>query len=158
MCKTYSELSLSNSDFDDTAANLLLGAMLKAQSNAFPSAWDAWQSANTDIQGLCDLYKEFAYMPYSPIPDQNTIDTRTYYFLHEFLDTYDSTDVRLISTWVQNFTTAAALRPKGMPFNVNNVDVSVGANNIFAISSALLSGLFAPTEAWFDDDLQHIFG
>lgn len=47
-----------------------------------------------------------------------------------------------------------ALSDKGvaMPFFVNNVDVTVEANTVNGLTSALLSGLFKPTD--FDSDIQ----
>lgn len=47
-----------------------------------------------------------------------------------------------------------ALSDKGvaMPFFVNNVDVTVAANTVNGLTSALLSGLFKPTD--FDSDVQ----
>lgn len=55
---------------------------------------------------------------------------------------------------IQNVDEAMALSDKGvaMPFFVNNVDVTVAANTVNGLTSALLSGLFKPTD--FDSDIQ----
>lgn len=55
---------------------------------------------------------------------------------------------------IQDVDEAMALSDKGvaMPFFVNNVDVTVAANTVNGLTSALLSGLFKPTD--FDSDIQ----
>ena len=49
---------------------------------------------------------------------------------------------------------ALKLSGKGvaMPFFVNNVDVTVAANTLNGLTSALLTGLFTPAD--FDSDVQ----
>lgn len=55
---------------------------------------------------------------------------------------------------IQDVDEAMALSDKGvaMPFFVNNVDVTVAANTVNGLTSALLSGLFKPSD--FDSDIQ----
>ena len=43
-----------------------------------------------------------------------------------------------------------------MPFHVNNVDLTVGANVIYSITATFLMELADPKE-WFDDDIQMIY-
>lgn len=48
-------------------------------------------------------------------------------------------------------------RGVGMPFNVNNVDVTVSANAIFGITAAVASGLVGES-VLNDPDIEVIFG
>ncbi len=43
-----------------------------------------------------------------------------------------------------------------MPFHMNNVDLTVGANVIYSITATFLSEL-AGSQEWFDEDLQMIY-
>ncbi|RUS78409.1 hypothetical protein EGW08_013823, partial [Elysia chlorotica] len=87
-------------------------------------------------------------------------DTRTYYYLREFLDQAHSKnqDIALVTTWVQTLNETRKLHAEGnpMPFNVNNVDLTVAADVVFGLTSGVLSGLI--NESVFEDkELEQIY-
>jgi len=98
----------------------------------------------------------FSYQPFSADSNSNTIDPRTYFFLREFLNQNQVTgNLMLITTWMMNVDEDRVLFPKdvAMPFNVNNVDLSVCANVIYGVfRTALYSG--RNDLSWFDETLQ----
>lgn len=58
---------------------------------------------------------------------------------------------------VQNIDDTKKGLKKGvsMPFNINNIDVTVSANTIYGITSGILSGTLSPE--LFDQDIQVMF-
>ncbi|CAL1548907.1 unnamed protein product, partial [Lymnaea stagnalis] len=135
-------------DFDDTFVNLGLGSILYQLRETFPSAWGLWNNQNRNLTSVFDALKKYAYRPFSDDPNLNTIDPRTYFYMRSFLDQAKSQgrDIALVPTWIQ---TIDELRTDfylgvAMPFQLNNVDVTVSANTIFGMTSAVLSGLVNP--------------
>lgn len=143
-------------DFDDTFVNIGLGSLLK-EIPGYSDLFAKWQSTNSNLTSVLHALKRYAYRPHSNNTRVNTIDPRTYFYLHKFLAATNKTDAAFVPTWIQNVDEAMALSDKGvaMPFFVNNVDVTVAANTVNGLTSALLSGLFKPTD--FDSDIQHIY-
>ncbi|XP_064611745.1 uncharacterized protein LOC135475740 [Liolophura sinensis] len=132
-------------DFDDTFVNLGLGALLTEYKDDFPESYQLWLSQNTALDTIWQALKAYAYRPFSNDSKINTVDTRTYFYIRGFLEEAKSAgkDVALIPTWVQDLEEDVKMvkRGVGMPFNVNNVDVTVSANAIFGITAAVASGL-----------------
>lgn len=84
--------------------------------------------------------------------NKNFIDTRTYFFLRNFiLDAVkENRPVSLITTWIQNIDEQRKLFDKrvSMPFNLNNVDVTVGANSIYGITAGSIYNVNGFTESF----------
>ncbi|XP_076462140.1 uncharacterized protein LOC143294648 [Babylonia areolata] len=131
-------------DFDDTFVNLGLGALLKDLGQEFPGALDLWASQNSNLTSALDTLKRYAYRPFSQDQNVNTIDTRTYYYIRHFLQEAQARkeDIALVPTWVQNLDEARKNYYRGvaMPFQMNNVDVTVSANAIYGLTASVLSG------------------
>ena len=149
-------------DFDDTLVNVGLGAMLANQRDNFPDAYTYWLQNNTNLEFVFESIKKYSYRPFDNSSlDAATIDPRSYFYLREFLYEVanDGYPISLVSTWVENISEDRVLAYKGvaMPFNLNNVDLTVTANVLYGITSAILSQLQLPTKAWFDEDLQAIY-
>nr|KAG5712874.1 hypothetical protein BaRGS_007471 [Batillaria attramentaria] len=136
-------------DFDDTFVNLGLGALLTDLGPELPEALSRWRHHNTNLTSVLDALKSYAYRPFSQDKNVNTIDPRTYYYIRHFLDyaKNQSLDVALVPTWIQNIEEARENfdRDVVMPFQVNNVDVTVAANAVYGITASVLSGLLPPS-------------
>eukprot|EP01128_Nolandella_sp_AFSM9_P004915 TRINITY_DN230_c1_g1_i2.p1 TRINITY_DN230_c1_g1~~TRINITY_DN230_c1_g1_i2.p1 ORF type:complete len:680 (+),score=143.50 TRINITY_DN230_c1_g1_i2:33-2042(+) len=154
------------SDFDDTAANVVLGTRLK---HTHPDLYDQWAAdGNNNFLSYVTAMKKYAYTPFANDTDANLIDPRSYYFISDFLyqkqkeceephsTPYSECNLSLITTWAQDVDGARALEPRGMPFNVNNVDVSVVADATLAMSLALIEDI-APDTTWFDPMTQNMY-
>ena len=92
--------------------------------------------------------------------DSSLIDARTFFIFREYLYEIERNhqSAAFITTWVQNLTEAkqACKKHYCMPFYVNNVDLTVGTNVIYGLTSAVLSNLDNPSE-WFDPEVQMIY-
>ncbi len=149
-------------DFDDTYLNLGLGATLSNLKNQYPKVYNSWLSNNTEINRLAEVTSKYAYRPFDLDLDKNVIDTRTYFWSREFIYEAQSAGqpLALITTWIQNIGEQRVLKEErvSMPFNINNVDVTVCANSIYGITSGSIFNtndfgtLFLNTP-----DLQHIY-
>eukprot|EP00742_Colponemidia_sp_Colp-10_P006691 GILJ01007172.1.p1 GENE.GILJ01007172.1~~GILJ01007172.1.p1 ORF type:complete len:666 (+),score=82.46 GILJ01007172.1:34-2031(+) len=156
-------------DFDDTGCAIGLGVRLALLHGiTFPTAAKHWQEASSNMNEFAAAVKKYAYRPFSNGSHANVIDPRTYLWLRNFLYEQEAESSRrganpsvaLVTTWVlnaeENRLNVLNQLPYWMPFNVNNVDASVVANNLFGIVSALLlEHTGAPVE-WFDDDMNQI--
>lgn len=144
-------------DFDDTFVNIGLGAMLSRFS---PSLFQAWSTNNTDFVQAIRALKKYAYRPFNGDLDSGTIDPRTYLFLHDYLNSLNTPGQQgeYVVTWVQNITEDKMYYDFNykMPFNMNNVDVTVCSNVVYGITAAILADLSGPQE-WFDPDVQMIY-
>ncbi|GFS15835.1 hypothetical protein ElyMa_006780600 [Elysia marginata] len=132
-------------DFDDTFVNIGLGSLIFQMKDEFPNAWDMWSKLNANVTSVFDDLKKYAYRPFSKDSLANYIDPRSYYYMRHFLDdaALKGEDLALVTTWIQNREELQVESRKGvqMPFNVNNVDITVCANTVFGITSGVLSGL-----------------
>ncbi|XP_059145509.1 uncharacterized protein LOC131932596 [Physella acuta] len=147
-------------DFDDTFVNLGLGSLLYQMRDQFQTGWQLWSSQNTNITSAIDALKKYAYRPFSSDPNQNTIDPRTYLYIRKFLDQARSEgkEVALVPTWIQSIEEVRTMFYLGvnMPFQLNNVDVTVSANTIYGMTSSILSGLVSP-DVLRDPELEQIY-
>eukprot|EP00817_Percolomonadidae_sp_ATCC50343_P001357 CAMPEP_0117431130 /NCGR_PEP_ID=MMETSP0758-20121206/10675_1 /TAXON_ID=63605 /ORGANISM="Percolomonas cosmopolitus, Strain AE-1 (ATCC 50343)" /LENGTH=509 /DNA_ID=CAMNT_0005219853 /DNA_START=219 /DNA_END=1745 /DNA_ORIENTATION=- len=115
-------------DTDDSAVNLALGGVLKR----FKPEWfdGVWKDANAQYQVLYDELVSKAYSAHS-----EGIDPRTYYFLHDFMAKYPN--ATLPTTWIMSNQKEHFPRV-AMPFNVNNIDVSVISNFLYGMTYHIL--------------------
>jgi hypothetical protein len=144
------------SDFDDTYLNIGLGVQLKLLQNKYPSIYQRWAEINSNMKILVDLTLRYAYRPSSKNFDQNSIDPRTYFWIRDFI--HNNPQVILPTTWLQNITEVRKMAHLGirMPFNLNNIDVTVGANVLYGITSAIIYDLF-DFKDYFNQDMQVLY-
>ena len=132
-------------DFDDTFVNLGLGALLTEVKQDFPESHAQWISQNTNLSSIYDALKKYAYRPMSEKEAINSIDCRTYFYLRFFLEKamHSKEDIALVPTWIQDSVEVKTWGPRGvdMPFEINNIDVTVAANGVFGTTSTILNGL-----------------
>ena len=140
-------------DFDDTYLNIGLGVQLKLLQDKYPSIYPQWVQTNSNMKKLIDLTLQYAYRPSSEYLDQNIIDPRTYFWLRDFIR--DNPQAIIVTTWAQNITEVRKVAHQGirMPFNLNNVDVTVGANVLYGITTAVIYDLLDFKE-YFNQDMQ----
>jgi hypothetical protein len=140
-------------DFDDTYLNIGLGVQLKLLQDKYPSLFSQWTKTNSNMKKLIDLTLLYAYKPSSQYLDQNIIDPRTYFWIRDFVR--DNPQAIIVTTWAQNITEVRKVAHEGirMPFNLNNVDVTVGANALYGITSAIIYDLLDFKE-YFNQDMQ----
>ncbi|XP_046380041.2 uncharacterized protein LOC124151566 [Haliotis rufescens] len=147
-------------DFDDTFLNIGLGSILAEMAKEFPRAFKLWSSHNTNLTSVFDALKYYAYRPFSGDQRVNTIDTRSYYYLRPWLEQEKAAgrDVALVPTWIQDTDEVRTWYDKGvmMPFNINNVDVTVCANFIYALTSGIITGVLQPS-LLDDPEVMHIY-
>lgn len=140
-------------DFDDTYLNIGLGVQLKLLQDKYPSLYLRWSQTNSNMKKLIDLTLRYAYRPSSSTLDQSTIDPRTYFWIRDFVR--DNPQAIIVTTWAQNITEVRTEAHLGvrMPFNLNNVDVTVGANVLYGITSAIIYDLL-DFKNYFNQDMQ----
>ena len=140
-------------DFDDSYMNIGLGAQLKLLQDKYPSAYSRWAQTNSNMKKLVELTLRYAYQPSSDALDLNTIDPRTYLWMRDFIR--DNPQAILPTTWAQNITEVRKFAHLGVktPFNVNNIDVTVAANVLHGITSAVIHGLMNFKD-YFNEDMQ----
>ncbi|KAL5016712.1 hypothetical protein ScPMuIL_006301 [Solemya velum] len=147
-------------DFDCTFMNIGMGSLLVDMSTEFPESSSFWTNRYDNLTFVFSELKRVAYRPFSSEENVNTIDTRSFFYMRQFLQEADSNgnDLTLIPTWVQNLDDIRIYGGKGneMPFNINNVDLVVTANSIFGITNAILSGLLEAT-LLEDPEVQKIY-
>ncbi|CAF1597868.1 unnamed protein product [Adineta steineri] len=143
-------------DFDDTYLNIGLGVQLKLLQDKYPSIYLRWLQTNSNMKKLIDLTLQYAYRPFSQDSDKNTIDPRTYYWLRDFIR--DNPQAIIVTTWAQNLTEVKKIAHRGirMPFNLNNVDVTVSANVLYGITSAIIYDLL-DFKNYFTQDMETLY-
>ena len=150
-------------DFDDTFVNLGFGFLLsnRSASDSLYPLW--WKSNSNNIEALKAL-KMFAYRPFSNDTNSNLIDSRTFFYLRDYLYEIQQENrlpAVFATTWAQNLEgDRAAYYDVMMPFNANNVDLTVSTNVIYGLTASVLmengsNGTAA--SAWFDSEVQTIY-
>ena len=125
--------------------------------SASPVPFQHWKGNNTNITGMFQAMKKYAYRPFGS-GDTATIDPRTYFYMREYLHSLDAKHpAAFVTTWVHTISEDYETRFSfGMPFHVNNIDLTVEANAVYGITAAVVASLADPAE-WFDQDLQIIY-
>ncbi|CAC5386437.1 unnamed protein product [Mytilus coruscus] len=91
-------------DFDDTFVNIGFGSLLK--ESQFTDLYKEWTTLNTNVTSAFTALKKYAYRPFSPDTNQNSIDPRTYFYLRNFLTENLTKTAALVPTWnIYNHTT-----------------------------------------------------
>ena len=136
-----------------------LGSLLRKYQQINKAPFEVWSAKNQNLNNVLASLKRYAYRPFSKELDNNIIDPRTFYYMREFIYEAQSRNepLALIPTWVTNVTENSIMFYKGvgMPFNINNVDLTVSANTLYGLTSALLYGIIEKQS--FDEDLQMIY-
>ena len=147
-------------DADDTFVNIGLGSLLHKYKD-HDTAYSKWLQANPHISTAIINLLNYSYQPFGDTFDNRIIDPRSYFYLRNFL--YKSENLRinnlkLPATWMMSFNENVLLYDKQvrMPFNLNNVDLTVSANVLYGLTAAVLSDLDNP-ELWFDADVQMLY-
>ena len=147
-------------DADDTFVNIGFGSLLKNYQTFSAAPFEAWKINNTELVKAIEALKLYAYRPFSDSLDTNLIDTRTYFYLRDFLYAANAAKqpLALVSTWIQNISTLQETFAKGyrMPFCENNVDLTVSANVLYGLTAALVNNMLDDT-LWFDEDVKMIY-
>eukprot|EP01120_Amphizonella_sp_Union-15-10_P013124 TRINITY_DN6057_c0_g1_i1.p1 TRINITY_DN6057_c0_g1~~TRINITY_DN6057_c0_g1_i1.p1 ORF type:complete len:627 (-),score=103.35 TRINITY_DN6057_c0_g1_i1:45-1925(-) len=143
-------------DTDDSSCNLALGALLSRSKDRFSDSWNVWYSENSNFSSLAREYVLYSYKPFATDLDDNEIDPRTYFWLKDFI-WLENAPLYLVATWLQDISEdRKEFSGVKMPFNCNNVDLSVSANTIFGLSSTLVEKIGNP-EQWFNRPLQKLY-
>lgn len=89
-------------DFDDTFVNVGIGSLLREVASEFPESDSFWSKRNANLTSIFSELKRVAYRSFSSEERVNTIDTRTYFYIRNFLEKAASEckDLALIPTWV----------------------------------------------------------
>ena len=146
-------------DFDDTFVNIGFGSLLKNYQSVSQQLYLSWLSNNTNIASAIAALKRYAYKPFSTEFDSNSIDPRTYFYLRTFLrEARSKGPLSLSTTWAQSLNESRDnfYKHYTMPFNVNNVDLTVSVNVLYGLTAAVLSDMEDP-KSWFDDEVQMIY-
>lgn len=144
-------------DFDDDSVNIGLGSMLSS-SERTKVQFQMWKGNNTNFTQVFSSLKKYAYRPFTT-GETAIIDPRTYFYLREYLQALQKEQypAAFVATWAHTISEDYKTRFSfAMPFHVNNVDLTVGANVIYSITATYLTEL-ADTKDWFDEDVQMIY-
>lgn len=131
-------------DFDDTYLNIGIGSALHRLSKSYGTLYSEWLKNNSNFNELIENTVKYAYRPFEN-SEQSIIDPRTYFYARPFILEAEKHNqpLALITTWIQNIDEQRERQRKGvsMPFNVNNIDVTVCANSIYGITDAAIIDL-----------------
>jgi hypothetical protein len=131
------------SDADDSSVVMALSRAILESADAYPEAAALWSTANLNMSKAFELYDHFSYCIASNVEDKNIIDPRTYFWARPYLNNITDKEACIVVTWMQNASETMRIvtnRSAGVPIpiNVNNLDPTVGANSIYAMSTSLL--------------------
>lgn len=147
-------------DFDDTFVNIGLGSLF-ASDIRFAGEAEQWRRQNKNLTSVFAALKKYAYRPFSLDQRINTIDPRTYFYLHDFIEksSLSGGDLALVSTWIQDTDEVRTQQTKGvaMPFNINNVDVTVASNAVFGITMVAVTNVSSDPLALIDAEIEQIY-
>lgn len=147
-------------DADDTFVNIGLGSLLQ-KSVYHDTAYSKWLQVNPHISNAISKLLRDSYQPFGDTVNNSIIDPRTYFYLRNFLyesEKLKNTSLKLPTTWMISFYENARLADKGvrMPFNLNNVDLTVSANVLYGLTAGVLYKMDNP-DLWFDADVQMLY-
>ena len=156
--KAFSQAFRIPPDSDDTGCNLALGRLLLT-SQGYPNASQVWSSKNSRVAKVFDYFEKYAYRPNSGQYPANLIDPRTYLWARGFLQERKfKKDLALITTWMQSVDEITSQRfYRRMPFNLNNIDISVTVNALFGITQQLLFGKEETVRAFQESNMPYLY-
>lgn len=139
-----------------------LGALLSghASRNHQSSAlFQDWTKENINFVQSITALKKYAYRPDSDTLDYGMLDPRTFFYIREYLYQMETQNKKgaFVVTWVLNLSeNIETFDNRAMPFNTNNIDLTVSSDVIYGLTSAVLAGIGDPN-MWFDVDTQMIY-
>ncbi len=122
-----------------------------------------WKDSNQNNTEVINSLRKYSYLPFSSNDTKNFIDTRTFFYLRDFLYEIQSKTLHasFVTTWVQNIDEDKITDyDYAMPFHANNVDLTVSTNVLYGIASTILSVTNTSNgnkSDWFDSELQMIY-
>ncbi|KAL9653326.1 hypothetical protein ABK040_001962 [Willaertia magna] len=132
-------------DYDDTSVNLALGGNLKHFLNInlnnnnlkYLNIINNWLNENKNVNELFNEYTKYAYHYNSTNIENTFIDPRSFYMLHSYFNSKKGEDeIILPMTWMMNINENINNYPNiAMPFNINNIDLTVLSNFLYGIIS-----------------------
>jgi len=145
-------------DADDTFVNIGLGGLL--EKSKYETAYSKWQQDNPNIDIPIKAGTEYNYQPFGPQStdiNKGLVDPRSYFYLRNFLyerQNQSAYSLSLPTTWMISFTENAKLGSDKirMPFNLDNIDMTVSANVLYGLTAAALSNWTLDTD-WFDEGM-----
>ena len=151
-------------DFDDIFVNLGFGTLLlnyANQTNHLQALFQTWLKNNTNFVEAVALLKKYAYRPQSGTLDSGMVDPRTFLYLREYLYQMEAANRTgaFAVTWALNLSEDRETHDSyAMPFNTNNIDLTVCSNVVYGLTAAVLARLGDPgPEEWFDAEIQMIY-
>ncbi|KAJ3446352.1 hypothetical protein M0812_08890 [Anaeramoeba flamelloides] len=147
-------------DSDDTSINFALGASLYDAQKEFPDMFNLWNTgSNRNLHLAVKEIVKYSYQPLSKSLDDSILDPRSYLFMHDFLHTsaVNTPDFKLSATWLLNLTQDRQFFHKklAMPFNVNNVDITVCSNFLYGVTHLATSNI-VPLSSWLSDEVKQM--
>lgn len=151
-------------DFDDASLFLSIGLHIAERAEIYPLSSSL--GLHTDVGNFVALLLRHAYRPFSSDLAQSTIDTRTYFWLRHFLRdvasqaSEDGREPSLIlsTTWMQTLDEARRATvekgPHRIPKCMNNVDLSVCANVLHALTVALST---QGSPEWLSPEVEQLY-
>ena len=153
----WKETTKITPDFDSGAANIGVGSWLsRYHVNQIP--FQMWKEKNSNFTLYFKDLKKYAYRPFNT-DERGTIDSRTYFSLREFFNSIaeEHYPAAFVTTWILSISEQTkTFHYQRIPYDVNNIDVGLGANTLYGMTSVIVTQLADPHE-WFDDDLQMIY-
>eukprot|EP00340_Litonotus_pictus_P012435 CAMPEP_0170536794 /NCGR_PEP_ID=MMETSP0209-20121228/102343_1 /TAXON_ID=665100 ORGANISM="Litonotus pictus, Strain P1" /NCGR_SAMPLE_ID=MMETSP0209 /ASSEMBLY_ACC=CAM_ASM_000301 /LENGTH=521 /DNA_ID=CAMNT_0010838197 /DNA_START=866 /DNA_END=2431 /DNA_ORIENTATION=+ len=129
-------------DLDDTFTALAVTSYLHKVNNTKFN--QQWVEKNTNLKGLFEKVKDFAYRPFSTteINRNRPLDPRTYFWLHDFVIQVKKEEPKrtliLPTTWLWRWEDEIKSKDYvSMPFHTNNIDLNVAGNFFYGIASTL---------------------
>ncbi|KAL4496470.1 hypothetical protein ABPG72_014700 [Tetrahymena utriculariae] len=145
-------------DTDDSSVNIALGIRIMNSPFIRQSIKDKWIKSNHNLQGYYQLLKKYSYKPFdSSNSSVNTLDVRTYFAFHNYLQSLNKTyNFSVFTTWIRT-TDDQIPQMIEIPGNVNNFDCSVISNTLFGLHHALLNSNQTEVNQIFDQELQGLY-
>ena len=136
-------------DFDDSLLNVGLGSLLYT-SKLSKEFYRSWKEANSNFSYIFKAIKKYAYRPFST-GEESVVDPWSYFFIRKYLNSVQNPQYPAAYVTVYTHdTTDLSIHV------VSIMDLAVGANVIYGITSCLLAQLETAGD-WFDEDLQVIY-
>eukprot|EP01084_Bolivina_argentea_P292287 502456_1 len=155
------------SDFDDSSVALALTTQFMQHREYFGGkVSDLWlkHKWTKNIRSFADNLSKYCYRPLSGDKNVNVIDSRVYYWMRGFIEeNKHDKDLAIVPTWEMTLDEIIYYKRNNIcyqtPLFVNNIDVSVSANVIYALTRSLFTKFDDKydTSKWFNDDIQRIY-
>ncbi|EWS75435.1 hypothetical protein TTHERM_000985179 (macronuclear) [Tetrahymena thermophila SB210] len=145
-------------DADDSSVNIALGIRIMNSPLIRQSIKEKWIKSNHNLQEYYQLLKKYSYKPFDVSNSSvNTLDVRTYFAFHNYLQTLNKTsNFSVFTTWIRS-TDDQIPSMIEIPGNTNNFDCSVISNTLFGLHNILLNSNQTVVNEIFDEELQGLY-